>query len=208
MRGFIFPLVPACACGERRDSNTLDTASRQRRWLTLHPSGETRAASCGANRNSNWAHPLAPIVCIMAQAGSSVRLEAPPSDATVRVRLLDTTGVMTIAAESFVKPTIEGHEVINVTDIAFVIEHRSGKKIMFDAGVRKDYWNLPAVIQKRLGDVIRSMRVEQNASEIVRAASIDLKSICQSHCPIVPPSVCRLTLHVVPCHGAGSVVRV
>lgn len=98
----------------------------------------------------------------------------------MRVRLIDTTTLMTIRSESFVKPVQKGHELINVTDVAFLIEHEpSGKKILFDLGCRKDYWNLPAVIQKRLGDVIPSLRVDKDVSEILQEKGVPPDSICK-----------------------------
>jgi glyoxylase-like metal-dependent hydrolase (beta-lactamase superfamily II) len=106
------------------------------------------------------------------------KLNLPKSNTTVRVRMVDTTALMTIAAQSFIDPVQPGHELINITDVAFLIEHeRSGKKLMFDLGCRKDYWNLPPVIQKRLGDVIPGLKVKQDVSEILEAKGITLSSI-------------------------------
>lgn len=109
------------------------------------------------------------------------KLELPKSNHTVRVRMVDTTALMTIASQSFVDPVQPGHELINITDVAFLIEHEtSGKKVMFDLGCRKDYWNLPAVIQKRLGDVIPSLKVDKDVSEVLEGNSIPLESLCES----------------------------
>jgi len=120
--------------------------------------------------------------CISGQFNmSSHHVDFPTSHRTVRVRMVDTTTVMTIQAESFVEPVQRGHEVINITDVAFLIEHEpSGKKVMFDLGCRKDYWNLPAVIQKWLGRIIPALQVEKDTSEILEERGIDLKSISQS----------------------------
>ena len=95
--------------------------------------------------------------------------------------MIDTTALLTIKSESFVKPVIKGHELINVTDVAFLIENEAtGERVLFDAGVRKDYWNLPMVIQRRLGDVIPSLRVDKDITEILEEASIQLSCIGQS----------------------------
>jgi glyoxylase-like metal-dependent hydrolase (beta-lactamase superfamily II) len=92
--------------------------------------------------------------------------------------MIDTTALMTIASESFVDPVQPGHELINVTDVCFLVEHQpSGKNLLFDLGCRKDYWNLPPVIQKRLGDVIPSLKVKQDVSEILEEKGISLESI-------------------------------
>lgn len=94
--------------------------------------------------------------------------------------MFDTTALMTIRSQSFIQPLQPGHELINVTDVGFLIEHQaSGKKVLFDLGVRKDYWNLPVTIQKRLGDVIPSLSVDKDATEILEEKGIPLKSICE-----------------------------
>ena len=95
------------------------------------------------------------------------------------VRMVDTTTVMTLRAESFVEPVQKGHEIMSVTDVAFLLDHQaSGMRVMFDLGCRKDYWNLPAVIQKRLGVVIPALRVDQDIVEILAAGEVALNSIC------------------------------
>ncbi|EXJ80345.1 hypothetical protein A1O1_08489 [Capronia coronata CBS 617.96] len=105
-------------------------------------------------------------------------LKLPFSNSTVRVRLIDTTAVLTVRAESFIEPAQKGQETMNMTCAAFLIEHEpSGKKIMFDLGVRKDYWNLAAMIQERLGKVIPSLRVDRDTSEILVEKGISLESI-------------------------------
>ncbi|KIW17241.1 hypothetical protein PV08_04432 [Exophiala spinifera] len=105
-------------------------------------------------------------------------MDFPASQHTVRVRLIDTTSVLTIKAESFVKPASKGLDLLNVTNAAFLIEHEaSNRKIMFDLGVRKDYWNLPPIIQKRLGIIIPSLRVDTDIPTILQDNGISLGSI-------------------------------
>jgi hypothetical protein len=108
----------------------------------------------------------------------AAHLDTPGSNATVRVHLIDTTTVMTIKSESFIKPVPKGHEIISAPDVAFLIEHPSGKRVLFDLGCRKDYWNLPDVIKARLGDVIPSLRVDKDVAEILVENEVELESIC------------------------------
>lgn len=109
-------------------------------------------------------------------------LNLPESDATVRVRLVDTTGVMVVKAKSFIEPVQPGHELLSLYVAAFLIEHpTSGRKVMFDLGVRKEYWKLPAAMQKRLGHVIQALRVDQDTTEILQQNGIALSDICK--CP-------------------------
>jgi hypothetical protein len=116
--------------------------------------------------------------CIYIPTTMAAQLEVPQSNATVRVHLIDTTTVMTIKSESFIKPVVKGHETISAPDVAFLIEHPSGKRVLFDLGCRKDYWNLPDVIKARLGDVIPSLRVDKDVSEILVENEVELESIC------------------------------
>ncbi len=104
----------------------------------------------------------------------------PQSDSTVRVRMIDTTAVMTVKAQSFVEPALKGHELLNLTAVAFLIENEAlGQRIMFDLGVRKDYWNLAPNIQKRLGGVIPSLKVDRGVPEILEEGGTSLDSICR-----------------------------
>ncbi|OQU99725.1 hypothetical protein CLAIMM_05317 [Cladophialophora immunda] len=105
-------------------------------------------------------------------------IDFPPSQTAVRVRLVDTTALMTVRAESFVKPVQPGHELLNLTCVAFLIEHGpSGRRVMFDLGVRKDFWNYAAVLQKRIGTVIPSLRVDRDVTEILAEKGVPLDSI-------------------------------
>lgn len=107
-------------------------------------------------------------------------MEFPASTNTVRVRMIDTTGVMVADAKPLVQPSQIGHQFMNIFVAAFLVEHvPSRKKVMFDLGIRKDYWNLPAVLQKRLGDVIPSLCVEKDVTEILQENGVALSDICE-----------------------------
>lgn len=107
-------------------------------------------------------------------------LDAPKSTNTVRVRLVDTTAVMLLHAVSFVEPVMPGHETMNMTDVAFLVENsRLGKKAMFDLGVRKDFWNLPPKITERLGNIALGLRVDRDVPEILQENGIALEDISQ-----------------------------
>ena len=94
--------------------------------------------------------------------------------------MIDTTARMTVRAESFVQPVQPGHELLNLSAVAFLIEHEaSGRKVMFDLGVRKDYWNYAAVLQRRIGSIIPSLRVDRNVSEILEEGGVGLEMICE-----------------------------
>ena len=106
-------------------------------------------------------------------------LGVPMSNATARVRMVNTTGVMLVNSAPFIQPVQKGHQTLSLYVAAFLIDHvASGRKIMFDLGVRKDYWNLPASLQKRLGTVIPGLRVDKDTTDILQEQGIALDEIC------------------------------
>ncbi|BCS28065.1 MBL fold metallo-hydrolase [Aspergillus puulaauensis] len=112
-------------------------------------------------------------------------LHIPVSDATVRVRMVNTSGVMVVNAKPFIEPVQSGHETLNLPVAAFLLDHGpSGRKIMFDLGVRKEYWKLPASLQKRLGFVIPALRVDEDTTEILEQRGValgEISSVIWSH---------------------------
>ena len=73
----------------------------------------------------------------------------PQSDATVTVRIIGTGSRASISASEFFEPTIPGHEVLaNSPAYPFLIEHGSGRKVIFDLGIRKDWRNFSPALLK------------------------------------------------------------
>lgn len=109
------------------------------------------------------------------------KLIVPPSENTVRVRMIDSTARFTLRAESFFQPSQPGLQYYEVPDVAFMIEHEpSGRAVMFDLGVRKDYWNLPKVMLHRLStEVISNVKVDRDVPDILRDNGIALEKICE-----------------------------
>ncbi|KAL7940652.1 hypothetical protein V8C42DRAFT_356114 [Trichoderma barbatum] len=111
-------------------------------------------------------------------------LSVPPSTQTVRVRLIDEIGLMTLPSALFLDPVSEGHEFMNGGDIAFLIEHKTlGKKALFDLGIRKDWWNLPSKVRDPLAFCV-GIKVEKDVPEVLRDSGIrldDINDIIWSH---------------------------
>ncbi|KAI9682839.1 MAG: hypothetical protein M1820_010938, partial [Bogoriella megaspora] len=102
----------------------------------------------------------------------------PHSTNTVKVRMFDTTTNMVVNAVSFVEPVREGHEGLSLSTVGFLIEHEgTGKKVVFDLGAKKDFWNYAPKTRAIIPRICRGLKVDQNASEILRGAGIDLSSI-------------------------------
>ncbi|KAK2597683.1 hypothetical protein N8I77_012452 [Diaporthe amygdali] len=77
----------------------------------------------------------------MAEPAPDLKIE--PSAATVDVRIIDTTSwVYAMPARFFFEPHIKGFDDLSAPSYSFLIEHPSGRKLLFDLGVRKDWENL------------------------------------------------------------------
>ncbi|OJJ95142.1 hypothetical protein ASPACDRAFT_127631 [Aspergillus aculeatus ATCC 16872] len=105
-------------------------------------------------------------------------LDIPQSNHTVRVKMVDTTTMMSIRTETLIQPVQSGHEFLNMTDVAFLIESEAlNKKVMFDLGTRKDYWNLPTVAKSGITRIIPALKVEKDVGEILTESGITLEGI-------------------------------
>lgn len=107
------------------------------------------------------------------------QLNPPPkSTNTVKVRMIDTTCVLKLYAEAFLKPVMPGHEIMTVIDVCFLIENpRLGKKAMFDLGVRKDYWNSPPWTIARIEAAIPGVKIDKDVTEILQEKGMKLDEI-------------------------------
>jgi hypothetical protein len=99
------------------------------------------------------------------------------SNNVVIVRAIDTTTNMCCNSVNLVEPDIPGNENLNLPTIAFLVEHKpSGKKVLFDCGSRKDYWNFPPFLYQALLKAQPGLKIEKNVNEILEGGC-DLMTI-------------------------------
>lgn len=118
-------------------------------------------------------------------------LNLPSSSSTVDVRIIHSTAVGQGPASLILAPHIPGHDLITFPCFAFLVSSASKKQnVLFDLGIRKDYWNLAPVVAARVtGDKpLFPVKVEKNISEILDAdegglgiRSKDIDAIVFSH---------------------------
>jgi len=112
-------------------------------------------------------------------------LKIPPSDSKVDVRIINTTSdVAGISLEGFVTPQIPGFFTLSCPVYAFLIEHPSGRKILFDLGVRKDWQNLAPRVYNMIKDFGWKVAVEKGVREQLEEHGIngkDIEAIIWSH---------------------------
>ncbi|PGG99237.1 hypothetical protein AJ79_08629 [Helicocarpus griseus UAMH5409] len=103
----------------------------------------------------------------------------PPSPTTSLITLqpLNTTLSLHVRTLNFFSPVIPGHESWNCPTMAFLITNqRTGRRLLFDAGARKDYWNYSPFTAGRFerGVNVLGMRVEKGVEEVLKGAGVEL----------------------------------
>ncbi|KAK0188328.1 beta-lactamase-like protein [Armillaria mellea] len=113
---------------------------------------------------------------------SSLDLGIPSSQSIVTVKALNVGPPSTrLPAAYFLEPVLPGYEAMTAPIYAFFIEHKAtGKRLMFDMGLRKDEENFPPAIQQLLV-LWKShgfgMSAETDVFERLREGGIDPASV-------------------------------
>ena len=101
-------------------------------------------------------------------------LNIPDSKSTVNVHIINSTSrIKGIPCSMFMTPTYKGFDYLDVPAFCFLIENQSsGRKLLFDLGVRKDWENLPAPVVKRIKDGGWTVTVEKGVAEILQDGGV------------------------------------
>lgn len=84
------------------------------------------------------------------------------------------------------EPEILGHDLLKCPAYSFLIEHPSGRKLLYDLGTRKDWQNLPPFVLGLFKQHDLTIKVEKNVAEIlqdngVRVADGAIEALIWSH---------------------------
>lgn len=102
----------------------------------------------------------------------------PKSTSTVSVKALNIASPRTsIPAALFVTPVKPGKERLASPDYAFLIEHPSGRKVLFDLGPMKDFSKLPPAMQGLLAQGGFEMSVDADITEQLKAGGVSVDDI-------------------------------
>ena len=115
----------------------------------------------------------------MANASSHPAKAAPslnlPSGPTCKVQIIDSTTRVSGPCNLFMYPTITGHENLSGPAYSFLVEQvSSGRKILFDLGVRKDWHNFSASVNKLVTSPGWILNIEKNVAEILQENGVDV----------------------------------
>jgi hypothetical protein len=100
-----------------------------------------------------------------------------PSGSTVSVKIIDSTTSIKMPLSMIMGPHIPGHSDLLCPSYSFLIEHPSGRKVLFDLGTRKDTNNLPPTIISLINSPGCDFNAKKDVAEILEESGIDTGSI-------------------------------
>jgi hypothetical protein len=102
----------------------------------------------------------------------------PPGETAVKVAILCNAKLNGIPMSRFASPSIHGLEILqDCPSFSFYIEHPSGRRVLFDVGVRKDISNLSPSLRKRMVDGGWTASVTCEVPEILEEHGISRHTI-------------------------------
>lgn len=128
-----------------------------------------------------------PVSSLLCDSAGLNRNHSRTSLLTHIITVIDTTTWMSgLSIKGFVDTPIKGHEQFDAPSFAFLIEHPTGRKLVFDLGVRKDYHNMAPIwgrMQASMGESAK-VEVKQGVREILEAHGVsgsDIEAVIWSH---------------------------
>ncbi|KAK5075253.1 hypothetical protein LTS08_001664 [Lithohypha guttulata] len=117
---------------------------------------------------------------------SSTFTDQVPSGEAVTVRVIDsTTRITNFPVKHLMGPDLTGFDVFpDLPTWSFLVEHRSGRKLLFDLGVPTDWRDLAPNVSNRLKSNGWDINVEKPTIDILREQNIlpgDIEAIVWSH---------------------------
>jgi glyoxylase-like metal-dependent hydrolase (beta-lactamase superfamily II) len=121
----------------------------------------------------------------LAQAKSAPKIDI-PAGASIRVSIVDIGTTIQGPVSGFMGPVQHGHSFLRAPTYTFLIEHSSGKKLLFDLGVRKDWQNLAPSVVARIRQPGWEIHCEYSIADFLQERNVDvaggaIDSIIWSH---------------------------
>jgi glyoxylase-like metal-dependent hydrolase (beta-lactamase superfamily II) len=105
-------------------------------------------------------------------------IHIPPGDVSVTVKLINTVNFGPAQIHRFMAPPVPGLEQFKTSpSFSFFIEHPSGRKLIFDLGIRKDYAKYSKKIAEYIPTTNYSIDVSKNVVDILEEDGIHSDTI-------------------------------
>ena len=96
-----------------------------------------------------------------------------PSGKTLNVSVIHASSLSGVPTANLMGPPIPGFEVMpECPSFSFLLTHPSGQKVLFDLGIRSDYWNLASTIWAYLKERGYSINAERDVIDVLQEAGI------------------------------------
>jgi hypothetical protein len=100
-----------------------------------------------------------------------------PEGKSLQVRIIDTTTSLKLDTRQFMVPPVPGFEFTDGMAYSFLLEHPSGRKLLFDLGMRKDPQNLSKPISDRIVSNGWVVSAEKNVADILKENDVKCDDI-------------------------------
>lgn len=108
-------------------------------------------------------------------------LNAPHANNTVKISAIDTTlWLVGVSCDVMYDPPIKGFDRVKCGTWSFLIEHPSGRKLLYDLGCRKDWQNLPPALgipNLMENSILKTLDIEKNVADILADGGVKLNEI-------------------------------
>lgn len=110
------------------------------------------------------------------------KLKIPSGDALASLHLINPVNFGPAVLKGLMGPPIPHVTTLGATSsrapsLSFLLEHSSGRRLVWDLGIRKDWHNYAPVIAKYIPTRNYSIEVEKNVIEILEEGGIKRESI-------------------------------
>lgn len=114
-----------------------------------------------------------------------MKVDIPRSASTVKAYLINPVNFGPAQIHRFMAPAVPGLETFPTSPShSFLLEHPSGRNLVFDLGIRKDYQNYSKSIADYLPTTKYNIQVKQNVADILQDHSVileDIEAVIWSH---------------------------
>jgi hypothetical protein len=98
-------------------------------------------------------------------------------DEAVTVRVIDTTLRINMEIGEMLQPKFPGHTHLCSPSYSFLVEHSSGRKVLFDLGVQKDWENQAPDVVEMIKECGWTVEVEKDVAQILKENDVKLDGV-------------------------------
>lgn len=114
----------------------------------------------------------------MTMEDSKSKVQLPAGDVAVSVSLINPVNFGPAILSRFMAPPVPGLETFKTAPShSFLIEHPSGRRLVFDLGIRKDYQNYAPKVAAYLPTTKYHIEVDKNVVDILQNGGVAAESV-------------------------------